>query len=100
VSRDLEPFADGLDEMFVKLGLPDPRVMSAILQDWVDLAGAPWAGHSRPVVVRGKTLVVEANAPSRVAFLKYGIKGLLEALAARFGEGVITGVEVVPPRRR
>lgn len=100
MSRDLEPFADGLDEMFVKLGLPDPRVMSAILDDWADLAGAPWSGNSRPVVVRGKTLVVEANAPSRVAFLKYGIKALLEALAARFGDGVITGIEVVPPRRR
>ena len=100
MSRDLEPFADGLDEMFVKLGLADPRVMSAILEEWSDLAGAPWAGNSRPVVVRGKTLVVEANAPSRVAFLRYGVTTLLEALSARFGEGVITGVEVTPPRRR
>jgi predicted nucleic acid-binding Zn ribbon protein len=100
VSRDLEPFADGLDEMFGKLGLPDPRVMSAILEDWSELAGPPWVDHSRPVIVQGKTLVVEANAPSRVAFLKYGIKSLLEALAGRFGDGVITGVEVVPPRRR
>jgi hypothetical protein len=35
-----------------------------------------------------------------VAFLKYGVTGLLQTLAARFGEGVVTAVDVVPPGRR
>ena len=32
----------------------------------------PWSGRSRPLFIQGKTLVVEAGAPSMVAFLRYG----------------------------
>ena len=99
MSGDLEPLAEGLERIFGRLGLPDPRVMSAVLSEWTDLAGPPWSGNSKPVVVRGRTLVVEATTPSQVAFLRYGTAKLLATLAERFGEGVITTVEVVPPRR-
>jgi hypothetical protein len=96
---DLEPLAEGLEKVFGRLGLPDPRVMSAIIDEWDTLAGTPWKGNSKPVVVRGRTLVVEATTPSQVAFLRYGKAKLLTTLAGRFGEGVITEIEVVPPRR-
>lgn len=100
MSRDLEPFSDSLDDVFARLGLPNPRLMSELLAEWPDLAGNPWVGHGRPIVVRGKTLVVEASAPSMVAFLRYGVSALLKSLSERFGEGSITAVEVVPPGRR
>lgn len=100
MSRDLERFSDSLDDVFARLGMPNPRVMSEVLHDWAELAGKPWVGNSRPVVVRGKTLVVEATTPSMIAFLRYGVGALLETCADRFGEGVITTVEVVPPGRR
>ena len=71
-NKDLEPFNETLDDVFAKLGLPDPVLMSKISDDWESIAGTPWVGRSRPLYVRGKTLVVEAMAPSMVAFLKYG----------------------------
>jgi hypothetical protein len=96
---DLSSFESSLGEVFRKMGLPDPVLMSQIGEEWDTLAGAPWAGRSRPLVIRSRTLVVEASAPSMVAFLRYGSAQLLEALRTRFGEGVIDAVEVVPPGR-
>jgi hypothetical protein len=99
VSRDLEPFSESLDDVFTRLGLPNPRLMADLLEEWPDLAGKPWVGNARPVIVKGKTLVVEATAPSMVAFLRYGVSALLESLSKRFGEGSITAIDVVPPGR-
>lgn len=96
---DLEPFSESLNDVFTRLGLPDPVVMSQILDEWEDLAGSPWVGRSRPLFVRGRTLVVEASAPSMVAFLRYGETSLLESLHERFGTGLIDAVEVVAPGR-
>lgn len=99
MTSDFEPLAEGLEKIFGRLGLPDPRVMSAVMSEWEQLAAPPWSGNSRPVVVRGRTLVVEAAKASQVAFLRYGISTLLATLSERFGPDAITGVEVVPPRR-
>ena len=97
--RDLEHFSESLDEMFRKMGLSDPAVMAALSSEWDELAGAPWAGRSRPLFVRGSTLVVEASSGSMIAFLRYGELNLLGTLAERFGEGTIKTVEIQPPGR-
>ena len=95
--NDLEPFSRSIDEVFSRLGLPDPVLMSKINEDWESLAGNPWVGRSKPLYVRDRTLFVEASAPSMVAILKYGLSSLTETLKNRFGTEVISGVEVVPP---
>ncbi len=95
--NDLEPFSRSIDEVFSKLGLPDPVLMSKIIEEWDSLAGTPWIGRSRPLYVRNRTLIVEASAPSMVAILKYGVSSLSETLKNRFGIEVIADVEVVPP---
>lgn len=97
--RDLEHFSESVDDMFAKLGLPDPMVMAGVSSEWDDLAGAPWAGRSRPVYMKGKTLVVESVSASMVAFLKYGEADLLAKLASRFGDGVVESIEIRPPGR-
>lgn len=97
---DLEPFSDSLDRVFTRLGLPDPVVTSQIAGDWDELAGHPWSGRSKPLYVLDHTLVVEASAASMVAFLGYGQKTLLEKLSRRFGAGVVTSIDVLPPRDR
>ena len=94
---DLEPFSSSIDEVFAKLGLPDPVLISKITEDWDALAGNPWVGRSTPLYVRARTLFVEASAPSMVAILNYGVSTLTETLKNRFGTEVIEGVEVVPP---
>lgn len=96
---DLEPFAESLSDVFARLGLPDPVLMSQVSDEWETLAGKPWVGRSKPTFVRGRTLFVEAAGPSMVAFLRYGEASLLETLKERFGEGLIDSIEVVPPAR-
>ena len=96
---DLSSFESSLGEVFRRMGLPDPVLMSQLIEEWDELAGTPWAGRSRPVVIKGRTLVVEASSPSMVAFLRYGATQVVEALRARFGEGVVDQVEVTPPSR-
>ncbi|MEA1902790.1 MAG: DUF721 domain-containing protein [Actinomycetota bacterium] len=97
--KDLEPFSESIDDVFSRLGLPDPVLMSHISEEWEILAGQPWVGRSKPLYVRGKTLVIEASSPSMIAFLKYGEASLLEALRNRFRPGEIEAIEVVPPGR-
>lgn len=95
--RDLEHFSESVDEMFTRLGLPDPTVMAGVSSEWDELAGAPWSGRSKPLYVRGKTLVVEAASASMIAFLRYGESALLERLSERFGEGVIETIDIKRP---
>ncbi len=97
--NDLEPFSESLNDVFTRLGLPDPVLMAQVNGEWEALAGQPWVGRSKPMFVRGRTLVIEASAPSMVAFLRYGEASLLETLRNRFGEGVIDSIEVLPPGR-
>ena len=94
---DLTPFRTSLEEMFRRMGLSDPIVMSRIAGGWDELAGSPWSGRSRPLFIQGKTLVVEATAPSMVAFLRYGSSELVAVLSRVIGEGVIEQIEVRPP---
>ena len=97
--RDLEHFSDSVDEMFKRLGLPDPVVMAALSSEWDQLAGPPWAGRSKPLYIRGTTLVVEASSGSMVAFLRYGESTLLATLAERFGRDTVRAVDIRPPGR-
>lgn len=98
-SDDLQPISETMEETFRKLGLPDPALMAQVSSEWDTLAGKPWVGRSKPVSVRGDTLIVEAATPSMVAFLKYGEVALLETLKNRFGAGVFRQVQIVPPGR-
>jgi hypothetical protein len=97
--EDLEPLADTLNRVFARLGFADPRLLSTLSSEWETLAPQPWPQRSKPVGVRGKTLVVEASSPSMVAFLRYGVSDLLDAISSRLGAGVIDGIDVRPPGR-
>ncbi len=96
---DLTSLESSLREVFRKMGLPDPMVMTRIMEDWDSVAGDPWAGRSKPIIVRGDTLIVEASAPSLVAFLRYAVNDLKESLETVIGKGIIERIEVRPPSR-
>jgi hypothetical protein len=98
--RDLEPFSRSVDEMFRRMGMSDPVVMASIGSEWDELAGSPWSGRSKPLYIKGTTLVVEASSASMIAFLRYGESSLVESLTERFGSGVIDNVDIRPPAGR
>ena len=92
--RDLEHVSDSIDDMFTRMGLPDPEVAAALSSEWEALAGPPWSGRSRPLYVRGSTLVVEASSASIIAFLRYGEADLIGKLEKRFGRRVVETVDI------
>jgi hypothetical protein len=98
-SGDLSSFESAVGDVFRKMGLPDPAVMKEIMDNWDGVAGDPWAGRSKPVIVQGDTLIVEASTPSLVAFLRYAKSDLLESLETLLGKGKIEHIEVRPPSR-
>jgi predicted nucleic acid-binding Zn ribbon protein len=97
---DLTSLGASLEALFRKMGMSDPMAFSRIAAGWDELAGTPWAGRSKPLFIQGKTLVVEAGAPSMVAFLRYGSADLVAALARALGEGVVEKIEVRAPSSR
>jgi hypothetical protein len=97
---DLEPFAESVDEVFRRMGISNPVVMSSIVSEWDELAGPPWSGRSRPLYIQGSTLVVEADSPGMVAFLRYGASSLVSVIEERFGPDVVGNVDVRPPATR
>lgn len=96
--HDMSSFESAMMDMFRRMGLPDPLLVGRIKDEWDELASSPWVGRSKPLTVQGKTLIVEANSPSLVAFLRYGKVDLLESLEKRFGIGVIEAIEVCGPQ--
>ena len=56
--NDLEPFSESLNDVFARLGLPDPVLMSQVNSEWETLAGKPWVGRSKPMFVRGQNRMV------------------------------------------
>ncbi|MFQ5523399.1 MAG: DUF721 domain-containing protein [Acidimicrobiia bacterium] len=98
--EDFDDLGSALDQVFARLGVESPALMAKVMESWEEVAGSPWTERSRPIFIRGKTLVVEAFSPSAVALLKYQAGQLAEALRRALGEGTIEAIEVVPPERR
>ena len=92
-------FESTLGDLLRRMGLPEPGVSSKVFERWDDVTGEPWAGRSKPIVIQGTTLVVEASTPSLVAFLKYAVADLLNTLETLVGKGIIEDIEVRPPSR-
>ncbi|MGH8923905.1 MAG: DciA family protein [Acidimicrobiia bacterium] len=88
-----------LSRLLGTLGLPSPDLLPRLRGSWDDLAGPPWAGQSRPVLIRRGELLVESNAPQLVSILRYASGELLRRLDTELGPGKIETIRVAPPRR-
>ena len=95
--NEMTSFSSAMNDMFRRLGLPDPLLVGRIKSEWPEFAPAQWKGRSAPLTIKGRTLVVEASSPSQIAFLRYGVEDLLRRLEERYGPGVIEAVDVRPP---
>lgn len=95
--KDLHSLGALLRSTLGALGLERVEVTLALQNEWEELAGDPWAGASRPMVVRDGELTIEADSASTVRFLRYAIGDLSRKLDERFGEGVINNIVVKAP---
>ncbi len=99
MKREPSAIGDLLGPLLAQLGVANLEVMTELDRDWDLLAGSPWAGVSRPLVVRHGELVVEANSMAGVRLLRYAAESLAKRLSDHFGGSVVASVRVVPPSR-
>ena len=97
---DLERIGDDLAGLLQRLGLPRPDAAARLADSWEELAGEPWASHSRPAGLRAGVLRVAASDPAAAALLRYRAADLVERLADALGRGTVTSVEVTVGRRK
>jgi hypothetical protein len=90
---------DLLESVLARFGLPAPSISRSLGDRWDDLAGEPWAGHTRPLFIRERELVVEAASPALVGMLRYAVGDLMRRLDDQLGANVVDSVRVVGPAR-
>ena len=66
-------------------------------EHWDEVAGAPWVGISRPVVLRDGELVVEADVGPAAGLLRYAVGDLHRRLDSRLGPGMVDRIAVRQP---
>lgn len=87
--------AEGLNRVLGSLGAPAADVLASLFAQWPAIAGAELAGHSRPIRLVNRRLVVEVDDPAWAARVRLSESTLLAALAASLGDGK---VETIRPR--
>ena len=98
-NRELGPIDQLIGPTLRRLGIGDLSVMTRLTDEWDVLAGSPWAGASRPLIIRNRELVVESTTPAATRMLRYAAESLAKRLSDQFGDGVIDSVRVVAPSR-
>ncbi len=79
------------------IGLLGPRRarQTAVLNAWPEVVGEAGARHSRPLGIRGRTLVVATDLPALHYELGLRRAALLKALNERAGECAIDEIHIV-----
>lgn len=83
-----------LDELLQALGVARPVDVAELVESWADVAGEPWGGRSRPVLLKDGELVVEVEDGTAATLLKYRQADLVERLGERLGRGLVSTVRV------
>jgi predicted nucleic acid-binding Zn ribbon protein len=82
-----------LDRVVRHLGGPSVDALGALYQQWDELVGPRLSGHTRPLSLRGGTLVIGVTDPAWATQLRFLESTLLERLAGLDGAPV-TSIEV------
>lgn len=89
-----EPIDDLLGRILERAGASDAVAGARILEEWDVVAGAQWAGRTRPVSLRDGVLLVETARGGDAAVLRYHCGELVSRIAARWGEGLVHEVRL------
>jgi hypothetical protein len=93
-------FDAALADVLHRLGMAPVEVLVDLEEHWDEIAGEPWVGASRPVVLRDGELVVEAVSGPAAGLLRYAVGELHRRLDTRLGPGTVDRVTVRLPDRR
>jgi len=88
------PLRAGLDRVVRRLGGPSADVASGVFGRWEELVGETVAANSRPVAVRGATLVIAVSDPAWATQLRFLERDLVARLTAELGASSIDSIEV------
>ena len=93
MARDLVPIGDVLGRLLKRLGLERRTREARIALEWGRVVGETIARHSKPVGVRGKTLLVHVDSSVWLAELDRYFKGaMLEKIRDELGERRIVDI--------
>jgi hypothetical protein len=93
-------FDAALADALRRLGIAPIEVIVDLEEHWDEVAGPPWVGISRPVVLRDGELVVEAVSGPAVGLLRYAVGDLHRRLDSRLGPGMVDRIAVRLPGRK
>ncbi len=83
-----------LDRIVRHLGGPSADVTTGIFGRWPELVGDAVAAQSRPVAMKGTTLVVAVSDPAWATQLRFLEHDLIERLRAELGQDAIDAIDV------
>jgi predicted nucleic acid-binding Zn ribbon protein len=92
--KDPAPMVASLDRLVRRLGGPSADVTTGVFGRWPELVGENVAANSRPVAMRGSTLVVAVADPAWATQLRFLEGNLVERLQAELGPDTIDSIEV------
>lgn len=88
------PLGAALGGWLAQRGLPDPAPFAALSSCWPEVAGTELAGHSRPLALRDRVLLVAVDHPALATEVRLRGSELVEQLRARAGAATLERVEV------
>jgi len=91
---DPSSLRSSLDRVVRRLGGPSADVASGVFGRWEELVGDAVAANSRPVALRGATLVIAVNDPAWATQLRFLESDLLARLQRELGPGAVDAIEV------
>jgi predicted nucleic acid-binding Zn ribbon protein len=92
--REPARVGEGLEELLRRLGMPEEIDVTALVDEWSEVAGEPFGSMSRPASFGGGVLTIEVDDGAIASLLKYRLGDLVESLGRRFGEDRVTSVRI------
>lgn len=83
-----------LDRIVRRLGGPSADVATGVFGRWDELVGDAVAANSRPVALRGTTLVLAVADPAWATQLRFLERDLVTRLQGELGAGTVLAIEV------
>lgn len=92
--QGLRQVGSGIEKMLRELGMPEMFDVATMVENWPEIAGEPFGSMSAPASFGGGVLTLSVTDGVAASLLKYRVGDLIERLAGRFGEGVVTSVRI------